>query len=74
MKIVYAAGGAVPAGVETDLNMVVAADGTVVESVVYRALTVSGASGDGSVTCPQFCEQAVQESFEGKKIVVYGFR
>jgi uncharacterized protein YbaA (DUF1428 family) len=74
MKIVYTAGGAVPAGVETDLNMVVAADGTVVESVVYRALTVSGASGDGSVTCPQFCEQAVQESFEGKKIVVYGFR
>ncbi|CAB3795989.1 hypothetical protein [Paraburkholderia fynbosensis] len=74
MKIVYTAGGAVPAGVETDLNMVVAADGTLVESVVYRAVTVSGASGDGSVTCPQFCEQAVQESFEGKKIVVYGFR
>jgi uncharacterized protein YbaA (DUF1428 family) len=74
MKIVYTSGGAVPAGVETDLNMVVAADGALVESVVYRAVTVAGESGDGKVTCPQFCEQAVQESFEGKKIVVYGFR
>ncbi|MFM0557894.1 hypothetical protein P0D69_44255 [Paraburkholderia sediminicola] len=74
MKIVYTPGGAVPAGVETDLNIVVAADGTLVESVVYRAVTVSGKSGDGMVTCPEFCEQAVQESFEGKKVVVYGFR
>ncbi|MFP3566212.1 hypothetical protein [Paraburkholderia sp. SIMBA_030] len=74
MKIVYTAGGAVPAGVETDLNIVVAADGTLIESVVYRAVTVSGTSGDRMVTCPQFCEQAVQESFEGKKVVVYGFR
>lgn len=74
MKIVYSAGGAVPAGVETDLNIVVAQDGALVESVVYRAVTVSGTSGDGMVTCPQYCEQAVQESFEGKKVVVYGFR
>jgi hypothetical protein len=74
MKIVYTAGGAVPAGVETDLNIVVAADGTLVESVVYRAVTVSGASGDGKVTCPSDCEQGVQESFEGKKVVVSGFR
>jgi len=74
MKIDYTAGGAVPAGVETDLNIVVAADGTLIESVAYRAVTVSGTSGDGMVTCPQFCEQAVQESFEGKKVVVYGFR
>ena len=44
MKIVYTAGGAVPAGVETDLNIVVAADGTLIESVVYRAVTVSGSS------------------------------
>jgi uncharacterized protein YbaA (DUF1428 family) len=74
MKVVYTAGGAVPAGVETDLNIVVAADGTLIESVVYRAVTVSGASADGMVTCPSNCEQAVQESFEGKKVVVYGFR
>jgi uncharacterized protein YbaA (DUF1428 family) len=74
MKIVYTAGGSVPAGVETDLNIVVAADGTLVESVVYRAVTVSGESGDGMVKCPQYCEQGVQESFEGKKVVVYGFR
>ncbi|NPT61951.1 hypothetical protein [Paraburkholderia elongata] len=74
MQIVYTAGGAVPAGVETDLNIVVAADGTLIESVVYRAVTVSGESGDSKVTCPQYCEQGVQESFEGKKVVVYGFR
>jgi hypothetical protein len=74
MKIVYLPGGAVPAGVETDLNIVVADDGTLVESVVYRAVTVSGVSGDGNVTCPSDCEQGVQESFEGKKVLVYGFR
>ncbi|CAB3786664.1 hypothetical protein [Paraburkholderia fynbosensis] len=74
MKITYTAGGAVPAGVGTDLNWVIAADRTLVESVVCRAVTVSGASADGSVTCPQFCEQAAQDNFEGKKIVVYGFR
>ena len=74
MKIVYNAGGSVPAGVETDLNIVVAADGTLIESVVYRAVTVSGASADGQAVCPPNCEQGVQESFEGKKVVVYGFR
>jgi uncharacterized protein YbaA (DUF1428 family) len=74
MKVVYTAGGGVPAGVETDLNIVVAADGTLIESVVYRAITVSGASADGVVTCPSYCEQGVQESFEGKKVLVYGFR
>ncbi|KXU85959.1 hypothetical protein CR51_38740 [Caballeronia megalochromosomata] len=74
MKIIYTAGGAVPAGVETDLNIVVAADGTLIESVVYRAVTVSGESADGKVVCPPNCEQGVQESFEGKKVVVYGFR
>jgi hypothetical protein len=31
MKIVYTAGGPVPAGVETDLNIVVAADGTLID-------------------------------------------
>ena len=74
MKIVYTAGGGVPAGVETDLNIVVAADGTLIESVVYRAVTVSGTSADGVVACPSYCEQGVQESFEGKKVLVYGFR
>jgi hypothetical protein len=74
MQIVYDAGGPVPAGVETDLNIVVAADGTVVESVVYRAITAGGSSGDGLAVCPPDCEQAVQESFEGKKVQVFGFR
>ena len=74
MKIVYTPGGAVPAGVETDLNIVIASDGSLVESVVYRAVTVSGSSGNGDVTCPKNCEQGVQEYFEGRKILVYGFR
>ena len=74
MKIVYTAGGAVPAGVETDLNIVVAADGTLVESVVYKAVTVSGQSADGQAVCPPNCQQGVQEHFEGKKVLVYGFR
>ncbi|SAK46184.1 hypothetical protein AWB78_00690 [Caballeronia calidae] len=74
MKIIYTAGGSVPAGVETDLNIVVASDGTLVESVVYRAVTVAGASADGSVKCPPNCQQGVQESFEGKKVSVFGFR
>jgi hypothetical protein len=73
MKIIYTAGGAVPAGVETDLQMVVAEDGTLIESVVSKAITVSGSTPD-NITCPQFCEQGVQESFEGKKVVIFGFR
>jgi hypothetical protein len=72
MQITYEAGGAVPAGVETDLNMVVAADGTLIESVVYRAVTAGGKSGDGTVMCPPNCVQGVQESFEGKKVSVFG--
>ncbi|MBN3756570.1 hypothetical protein G3N95_26790 [Paraburkholderia sp. Tr-20389] len=73
MKIIYDAGGAVPAGVETDLNIVIADDGTLVESVVYRAVTVGGSSQDGEAVCPPDCEQGVQESFEGKKVVNFGF-
>lgn len=74
MKIVYDAGGPVPAGVETDLNIVVAADGTLVESVVYRAVVPSSAPTLDGTTCPTNCEQGVQEHFEGKKVFVYGFR
>jgi hypothetical protein len=67
MQIFYDVGGAVPAGVETDLNIVVADDGTLIESVVYRAVTVSGTAKDNT-TCPTNCEQGVQEYFEGKKV------
>jgi hypothetical protein len=73
MKVVYTAGGPVPAGVETDLQMVVAQDGTLIESVVSKAITTSGQTQD-NITCPQYCEQGVQEQFEGKKVVIYGFR
>jgi hypothetical protein len=73
MKIVYSAGGPVPAGVETDLEIVVAEDGTLIESVVSKAITASGETPDG-VTCPPYCVQGVQEQFEGKKVLVFGFR
>jgi hypothetical protein len=73
MKIMYT-GGAVPAGVETDLNIVVAQDGTLVESVVYRAVVPAAAPTADGTACPPNCEQGVQEYFEGKKVVVYGFR
>ncbi|MFM0277069.1 hypothetical protein SAMN05444172_5173 [Burkholderia sp. GAS332] len=73
MQIVYTAGGPVPAGVEVDLQIVVADDGTLIESVASKGITASGATPDG-ITCPPYCEQAAQERFEGKKVVVYGFR
>ncbi|ADG18991.1 hypothetical protein [Paraburkholderia atlantica] len=74
MSIVYIAGGAVPAGVETDLNIVVTSDGTQVESVVYRASIPSAASTPDGFSCSMDCVQGVQEAFEGKKVLVYGFR
>jgi len=73
MNIVYT-GGPVPAGVETDLNIVVADDGTLIKSVVFRAIVPSAAPTPDGTTCPPNCEQGVQESFEGKKVLVYGFR
>jgi hypothetical protein len=73
MKVVYSAGGPVPVGVETDLQIVVADDGTLIESVVSKAITVSGETPDG-VKCPPYCEQGVQEHFQGKKVLVFGFR
>jgi hypothetical protein len=73
MKVVYSAGGPVPAGVETDLEIVVAEDGTLIESVVSTAITVSGETPDGTA-CPPYCVQGVQEQFEGKKVLVFGFR
>ncbi|RFU49210.1 hypothetical protein [Paraburkholderia sp. DHOC27] len=73
MQIVYSAGGPTPAGVQTDLEIVVVADGTLIESVASRGITASGTTPDG-VVCPPYCEQAAQERFEGKKILVYGFR
>ncbi|MDH6151694.1 MULTISPECIES: hypothetical protein [Paraburkholderia] len=74
MSVVYIPGGPVPAGVETDLNIVVTSDGTQVESVVYRASIPSAASAPDGYSCPMDCVQGVQEAFEGKKVLVYGFR
>ncbi|MCP3717602.1 hypothetical protein [Paraburkholderia sp. CNPSo 3281] len=74
MKLVYGSGGPVLAGVETDLQIVVSDDGTLIESVVYKAYSpASGPTADGT-TCPPNCDQGVQEQFEGKKVLVYGFR
>ncbi|WP_429585377.1 hypothetical protein [Paraburkholderia youngii] len=73
MSVRYITGGPVAAGVETDLNIVITSDGTQIESVVYRA-SVPTASSTPDYSCPMNCVQGVQEHFEGKKVLVYGFR
>ncbi|OLL31999.1 hypothetical protein BTH42_09660 [Burkholderia sp. SRS-W-2-2016] len=73
MSVVYTAGGSVPANVETDLNIVIVDDGTQIESVVYRASVPFAQSAPG-YSCSMNCVQGVQESFEGKKVSVHGFR
>lgn len=73
MSIRYTTGGPVAAGVATDLNIVITLDGTQIESVVYRA-SVPTASSTPDYSCPMDCVQGVQEHFEGKKVLVYGFR
>lgn len=52
--------------------MLGAGGGTIIESVVYKAVTVSGESADGLVKCPPNCEQGVQETFEGKRVFAHG--
>jgi hypothetical protein len=74
MSVRYITGGPVPSGVETDLNIVITSDGTQVESVVYRASIPSASSTPDGYSCPMNCVQGVQEYFEGKKVLVYGFR
>jgi hypothetical protein len=73
MQIIYTAGGPTPAGVEVDLQIVVTDDGTFIESIASKGITASGATPDG-ITCPPYCEQAAQERFEGRKVLVFGFR
>ncbi|KXU85178.1 hypothetical protein CI15_21090 [Paraburkholderia monticola] len=73
MSVRYTSGGPVAAGVATDLNIVITSDGTQIESVVYRA-SVPTASSTPDYSCPMDCVQGVQEHFEGKKVLVYGFR
>jgi hypothetical protein len=66
MQIIYTAGGPTPAGVEVDLEIIVADDGTLIESIASKGITASGATPDG-ITCPPYCKQAAQERFEGKR-------
>ncbi|ANB71685.1 hypothetical protein AYM40_06685 [Paraburkholderia phytofirmans OLGA172] len=73
MQITYT-GGPVPAGVVLDLEMVVADDGTVVKAIIATETVPSaGPTADGT-TCSSNCQLGVQVSFEGKKVLVYGFR
>jgi len=73
MQITYTAG-PVPAGVVLDLEMVVADDGTVVKAIIATETVPSaGPTADGT-TCSSNCQLGVQVSFEGKKVLVYGFR
>ena len=73
MQIMYT-GGPVPAGVVLDLEMVVADDGTVVKAIIAtETVSSAGPTADGT-TCSSNCQLGVQVSFEGKKVLVYGFR
>jgi hypothetical protein len=73
MQITYTAG-PVPAGVVLALEMVVADDGTVVKALIATETVPSaGPTADGT-TCSSNCQLGVQVSFEGKKVLVYGFR
>jgi hypothetical protein len=73
MSVRYLTGGPVAAGVATDMNIVITSDGTQVDAVVYRASVPTASSAPG-YSCPMDCVQGVQEHFEGKKVLVYGFR
>jgi hypothetical protein len=73
MQITYN-GGPVPAGVVLDLVMVVADDGTVVKALIAtETVPAAGPAADGT-TCSSNCQLGVQVNFEGKKVLVYGFR
>jgi hypothetical protein len=73
MQITYTAG-PVPAGVVLDLEMVVADDGTLVKAIIATETVPSaGPTADGT-TCSSNCQLGVQVTFEGKKVLVYGFR
>ena len=73
MQITYT-GGPVPAGVVLDLEMVVADDGTLVKAIIATETVPSaGPTADGT-TCSSNCQLGVQVTFEGKKVLVYGFR
>ena len=73
MQITYT-GGPVPAGVVLDLQMVVADDGTVVKAIIATETVPSAGPAADGTTCSSNCELGVQVSFEGKKVLVYGFR
>jgi hypothetical protein len=73
MQIMYT-GGPVPAGVVLDLEMVVADDGTPVKAIIATETVPSaGPTADGT-TCSSNCQLGVQVNFEGKKVLIYGFR
>lgn len=73
MQITYN-GGPVPAGVVLGLVMVVADDGTLVKAIIATETVPSAGPAADGTTCSSNCQLGVQVSFEGKKVLVYGFR
>jgi hypothetical protein len=73
MQIKYTAG-PVPSGVVLDLEMVVADDGTVVKAIIAKETVPAAGPTANGTTCSSNCQLGVQVSFEGKKVLVYGFR
>jgi hypothetical protein len=59
-----------PSGVELDLKMVIAGDGTVVKALIGTEIVPSSTSAKDNFPCDKGCRQAVQVSFDGKKVFV----
>jgi hypothetical protein len=57
-----------PSGVELDLKMVVAANGTIVRAVIGTEIVPSSTPAKDGTQCTSGCKQAVQVSFDGRKV------
>lgn len=57
-----------PSGVELDLKMVVADNGTVVKAVIGTEIVPASTPTKDGTQCGTSCKQAVQVSFDGKKV------
>ena len=57
-----------PSGVELDLRMVIGDDGTVVKALIATETVPSSTPAEDKTPCESSCGQAVQVTFEGKKV------
>lgn len=57
-----------PSGVELDLKMVIADNGTVVKAVIGTEIVPASTATKDGTKCDTSCKQAVEVSFDGKKV------